>query len=56
MSQDDKKKDEKSQSPTLVPYMTREQVDREFLDLHGIPYPMPTSSQKSESESKLPSV
>ena len=48
MSSDNKHHVSVSHAPTLVPYANPAKLDREFLDLHGIPYPddKPTGSKK----------
>ncbi len=52
MSSENKNQGPVSHTSTLVPYATPAEVDREFLDLHGIPYPddMPTRSKHPESK------
>lgn len=39
-------------SPTLVPYTNPAKVDREFLDLHGIPYSGNTPKGSKPTDSK----
>ena len=52
MTDSNKKQPTASQSSTLVPYPNPEKVDREFYDLHGIPYPQSMGKEWLESESQ----
>jgi hypothetical protein len=48
---EDKKQNKERHSPTLVSYPSPEKVDREFYDLHGIPYPQNDEEDLPRSES-----
>jgi len=52
MNSDNDNQAAKNCSLTLVPYADPAKLDREFLDLHGIPYPddMPTRSKHPDSK------
>ncbi len=51
MNSDNDNQAAKNCSLKLVPYANPAKLDREFLDLHGIPYPDDTLTGSTNSES-----